>query len=100
VATPDRLRRILGGTPMSRSIQGAVFDDEATFAMGAAFDLVCVSLRGFSCDNDVREAIAKRVVEAAANGERDPVRLHSKAFIGFCVDDVSSRTIVPLRRIA
>jgi hypothetical protein len=66
--------------------------------MGAAFDLACVSLRGSSSGNDVREAIAKRIVEAAANGERDPVRLHSEAFMGFCVDDVSA--LIPLRRIA
>jgi hypothetical protein len=76
-----------------------VFDDAATLAMGTAFDRACVSLRGFSRDNDVREAIAKRIVEAAANGERDSVRLHSKASRGFCVDDVSPAPVL-LRRIA
>jgi hypothetical protein len=84
---------------MGRHIGSVVLDDAATLAMGVAFDLACVSLRGFSRDNDVREAIAKRIVEAAANGERDPVRLHSKAFMGFCVDDVSQALIL-VRRIA
>ena len=83
---------------MGRPIQSVVFDDAATLAVGAAFDLACVSLRGFSRDNDVREAVAKRIIEAAATGERDPARLHSKAFMGFCVDDVSAQ--VPLRRTA
>jgi hypothetical protein len=66
--------------------------------MGAAFDLPCVSLRGFSRDNDVREVVAKRIIEAASKGERDPVRLNSKTPMGFCVDDVSAS--IPLRRTA
>jgi hypothetical protein len=37
----------------------------------------------------VRELIAKRIIEAAKNGERDPIRLHSQAIIGFSIDDVS-----------
>jgi hypothetical protein len=83
---------------MGSHIESVVFDDAVTLAMGAAFDLACVSLRGFSRDNDVREAIAKAIIEAASKGERDPVRLHSKAFMGFCVDDVSA--MIPLRRTA
>jgi hypothetical protein len=77
-----------------------VFDDAATRAMGAAFDLACVSLRGFSREDSVREAVAMRIIEVAATGERDPFRLHSQAFMGFCVNDISSSTIGPLRRIA
>jgi hypothetical protein len=84
---------------MGSHTESVVFDDAATLAMGVAFDLACVSLRGFSRDNDVRDAIAKRIVEAAANGERDPVRLHSKAFMGFCVEDVSPAPVL-LRQIA
>jgi hypothetical protein len=68
---------------MGMPVQSVVFDDTATLAMGAAFDLACVTLRGFARDNEVREAIAKRIVEVAANGERDPVRLLSKAFVVF-----------------
>ena len=83
----------------AKSVHNRVFDDAATLAMGAAFDLACVSLRGFSRDYDVREAVAMQIIEAAANGERDPAQLHSKAFMAFCVDDVSSSS-VPLRRIA
>jgi hypothetical protein len=64
------------------------FDDEATLAMGAAFDVVCASLRGFSRDNDVREVIAKRIIESAAKGERDPVRLHLAGLRAIRMDDL------------
>ena len=65
------------------------FDDEATLAMGAAFDHACGSLRHFARADKVRELIAKRIIEAATHGEFDPIRLHSQALMGFCIDDLS-----------
>ena len=70
-------------------IQDVCFDDKATLAMGAAFDQACSSLRHFARDEIVRELIAKRIIEAAKNGERDPIRLRSQALLGFSIDDVS-----------
>ena len=63
-----------------------VFDDEAVCAMGAAF--ACRSLRHFAHFDRVRELVAKRIIEAAKNGERDPIRLHWEAVMGFSLDDV------------
>lgn len=71
------------------AIRDASFDDEATFAMGAAFDQACSSLQHLACADKMREFIAKRIIEAAINGERDPIRLHSQAIMGFSIDDVS-----------
>jgi hypothetical protein len=65
-----------------------VFDDEAVRAMGAAFDQACRSLRHFAHFDRVRELVAKRIIEAAKNGERDPIRLHWEAVMGFSLDDV------------
>jgi hypothetical protein len=70
-------------------IRDVSFDDEATLAMGTAFDQACGSLRHLACADKVRELIAKRIIEAAKNGERDPVRLHFQALMGFSIDDVS-----------
>jgi len=70
-------------------IQDVAFDDETTFAMGVAFDQACSSLRHLGYADKVRELIAKRIIEAAINGERDPIRLHSQALMGFGIDDVS-----------
>jgi hypothetical protein len=65
------------------------FDDEAVRAMGAGFDQACRSLRHFAHFERVRELVAKRIIEAAKNGERDPIRLHWQAVMGFSLDDVS-----------
>ena len=69
-------------------IQNSCFDDEATIAMGAAFDQAFSILR-LARHKKVRELIAKRIIEAAKNGERDPICLRSQALFGFSIDDVS-----------
>ena len=56
--------------------------------MGEAFDQACKSLRNFGACT-VREIIAKRIIAAAKNGERDPVRLYEQALIAFGIDDMS-----------
>jgi hypothetical protein len=68
-----------------------VFDDKEIRAMGAAFDQACRSLRHFAHFDRVRELVAKRIIEAAKNGERDPIRLHWQAVMGFSFDEVSMR---------
>jgi hypothetical protein len=70
-------------------IQNVSFDDNATLAMGAAFDQACCSLGTLARAEKVRELLAKRVIEACRNGKLDPVRLHSHAMLGFGIDDVS-----------
>lgn len=60
-------------------IQDVAFDDEATLVMGAVFDQACKSLRDFGRAIDVRNLIAKRIIKAAKNGERDPAQLYRKA---------------------
>jgi hypothetical protein len=64
-------------------IQYSYFDDKAIRAMGAAFDQACRSLRHFAHFDRVPELVAKRIIEAAKNGERDPIRLHWQAVMGF-----------------
>ena len=68
-----------------------VFDDEAIRAMGAAFDQACRSLRHFAHFDRVPELVAKRIIEAAKKGERDPIRLHWQAVMGFSFDELSMR---------
>jgi len=70
-------------------IQNVAFDDTATSAMGEAFDKACKSLRSFGTACTVREIIAKRIISAAENGERDPARLHQQALIPFGIEDMS-----------
>ena len=53
------------------------FDDETTRLMGEAFDAVCRDLHDTGQPALVREIIAKRIIEAAKKGERDPARLRT-----------------------
>jgi hypothetical protein len=48
------------------------FDDEATRIMGEAFDAACEGLQDGGQPDLVRE-IAKRIIEAAKKGEREPL---------------------------
>ena len=70
-------------------IKDASFDDNATLAMNEAFDHACLSLHRFGTLITVRELIAKRIIEAAKNGERDPVRLYEQSLIPFNIEDMS-----------
>jgi hypothetical protein len=70
-------------------IQNVAFDDEATLVMGAVFDQACNSLRDFGRGIEVRDIIAKRIIEAAKNGERDPAQIYQKALRAFSIDEMS-----------
>jgi hypothetical protein len=59
-----------------------VFDEAATRAMGDAFDAVCKSLRDKGQPEIVYEVIARRIIDAAKKGERDPQRLRAAGTIG------------------
>ena len=70
-------------------IQDVWFDDAATWVIGEAFDHACKSLRRFGTLITARELIAKRIIDAAKNGERDPARLCQQALIPFGIEDMS-----------
>ena len=57
--------------------------------MGEAFDSACKELNDAGQPAIVYEVIAKRVIDGAKNGERDPVRLRNTALaaLGFDGDD-------------
>jgi hypothetical protein len=61
---------------------GTVFDDHATGIMGEAFDAACRELHDKGQPTIVYEVIARRIIDAARNGERDPVRLRNLGLAG------------------
>ena len=71
------------------SINDVSFDDAATSAMGEAFNKACKSLRNLGSTSGVREIVAKRIIDAAKNGERNPTRLREHALIPFGIEDMS-----------
>jgi hypothetical protein len=68
---------------------GTVFDDHATKIIGEAFDAACAALHDKGQPTVVYEVIAKRIIDAAKNRERDPVQLRNigLAGLGFDKDD-------------
>ena len=59
--------------------QEGCFDDSAILAMAIAYDRACTSLQVFGNATTVREIVAKRIIEVARQGERDPNILHRQA---------------------
>jgi hypothetical protein len=51
------------------------FDAEATQALGKAYDFACLSLHPSGQPPVVQEILAKKIIEVAQRGERDPDRL-------------------------
>jgi hypothetical protein len=66
---------------------GVAFDDQVTHIMGEAFDSACKELHDSGQPKIVYEVIAKRIIDAARNGERDPVRLRSAGLMGLLSSD-------------
>ena len=66
---------------------GAVFDDDATRLMGEAFDSACRQLHDAGHPAIVYDVLAKRIIDAARPGERDPIRLRAAALAPLVKDD-------------
>ena len=47
-------------------------EKETKRILGVAFEFVCAGLRTGDCDDDVKEAIAKKIIQLANGGERNP----------------------------
>jgi hypothetical protein len=48
------------------------FDDETVRVLGLAFETVCIALRIGDSGDDIRQAIATKVIDLAMSGERNP----------------------------
>jgi hypothetical protein len=76
--------------PFIRKADG-VFDDRVTEIIGQAFDSACKELHDTGQPEIVYEVIAKRIIDAAKNGERDPVRLRNAALAALGFDSNGKR---------
>ena len=56
--------------PFRSFLNGEQFDQETVRILGVAFTQVSVALRIGDCDNDVKQAIANKIIELAKTGER------------------------------
>jgi len=46
------------------------FDQETLRILGVAFEQVCIGLRTGDCDDDVKQAIANKIIALSKTGER------------------------------
>lgn len=72
------------------------FDAETTRLLGEIFDSICIPRHDSGQPDIVLEVIAKRIIEAAKRGERDPHRLRAAALDSYgprkCDDLSAART--------
>ncbi len=58
--------------PIRPFVNGQQFDQETLRILGVAFVQVCIALQTGDCDDDVKQAIANKVIAFAKAGERNP----------------------------
>ena len=58
--------------PIKPFLKAEQFDQETLRILGVAFEQACLGLRIGDCADDVRQAIANKIIESAKTGERNP----------------------------
>jgi hypothetical protein len=58
--------------PISPFLNGERFDPETRRVLGLALEMTCLALRPGDCADDVKQAIANKIIALAKAGERNP----------------------------
>jgi len=72
---PIALKNGRATVPITQYLDGLNFDPETERLMGVAFELVCATLRLTDVDKKIKPVIARKILELATFGERDPNEL-------------------------
>jgi len=64
-----------GAMPISRINDNAAFDPQAVKALAATYDDACAVLHVVDRADALATIVAKKIIEHAQQGERDPIRL-------------------------
>ena len=65
--------------PITPFLNGERFDPEDTRVLSIALEMVCIALRTGDCDDDIKQAIATKLIALAKAGERNPDKLCEEA---------------------
>jgi hypothetical protein len=76
--------------PLTPFLKEATFDPMAIEAMSAAFEAVCVSLQLVNRSDAITEIVARKVIEVAGTGERDPERIRDLVLLALKESDERS----------
>jgi hypothetical protein len=69
--------------PIRPFISDPSFDPEAIRCMSLAFEDVCADLRVSDKHHRMTEVVARRIIELAAKGHRDPYDLYAAVIASF-----------------
>jgi hypothetical protein len=58
--------------PITPFLNGERFNPETRRILGVALELTCIALRTGDCADDVKQAIADKLIALAKTGERNP----------------------------
>jgi hypothetical protein len=58
--------------PITPFLNGDKFDPETTRVMGVALEMACVALRTGDCADDVKQAVANKIISLVKAGEHNP----------------------------
>ncbi len=58
--------------PITPFLNGERFDPESARVLSVALEMVCIALRTGDCDDDIKQAIATKLIALAKAGERNP----------------------------
>src|SRR5262249_26899379 len=70
--------------PITPFLNDENFDQETTRVLGVALELTCVALRTGDCADDVKQAIANKIIALAKAGERNPDILCEQVLKDIC----------------
>jgi hypothetical protein len=73
--------------PLTPYLKEAVFDPKAIEAMNTAFVAACKSLQLLIRDDPMTEIVARKIIDIARTGERDPQRMHDLALLALKESD-------------
>jgi hypothetical protein len=76
--------------PLTPYLKGGVFQPQQIEAMTTAFEAVCRTLQLVDCDDPLTEIVARRVIDVARTGERDPDRLRELVLMNLNQSDLRS----------
>ena len=69
--------------PIYRLLQNTAFDPETVNGLALVFEDVCRRLGLAERTDPLRDTVARKVIEIASAGERDPMRLCDKTLEAF-----------------
>ena len=84
--------------PIIPFLNGERFDPETRRILGVALEMSCIALRVGDCADDVKQAIANKIIALAKAGERNPDVLCEQALKDIRQSDIETGQVSALQK--